>query len=56
MNVYIWVYYLATPFSVHSRTNDDSSVMYVFADAELIPDNSLILVPSATVVESIIMI
>ena len=42
-------HYLTVPFSVHSSTKDDSSVMYVLADAELIPDSSLILDPSSKV-------
>ena len=44
-------HYLTVPFSVHSSTKDDSSVMYVLADAELIPDSSLILDPSSNVEE-----
>ena len=44
-------HYLTVPFSVHSSTKDDSSVIYVLADAELIPDSSLILDPSSNVEE-----
>ena len=44
-------HYLTVPFSVHSSTKEDSSVMYVLADAELIPDSSLILDPSSNVVD-----